>query len=227
MKISDTRPTIKYTGESLITTERRASFFEEREKAIKIFKVKAIKELRALSPFFSLSNVRSHNAPDAEAILQLYDDAAGVRLTLWHLLTSRTKETAKDLNRIMDRLLAKARFAYALRHPEALFGQNLRIKCVGSTWCICASKAFRRASRFGRNCWLGSRSFASRSSRSCTWRESRWKGERREVNNSTLIELKSACLIAKNASTIRAALAIHWNWAFSDRWNMTPGLLVA
>lgn len=34
-------------------------------------------------------------------------------------------------------------------------------------------------------------------------------------------------LIAKKASTIKAALAIHWKRTFSDKWNMTPGLLVA
>lgn len=36
-----------------------------------------------------------------------------------------------------------------------------------------------------------------------------------------------SCLIAKNASTIKAALAIHWKRAFSDKWKNTPGLLVA
>lgn len=52
---------------------------------------------------------------------------------------------------------------------------NLMLLLFKITLYICASKAFQTAWHFWQNYSLLSRSFASRSSKSCKWRGSRWK----------------------------------------------------
>lgn len=64
------------------------------------------------------------------------------------------------------------------------------VSSAASIWCflcskitlyICASKAFQIAWHFWQNYSLLSRSFAFRSSKSCKWRENRWKGTKFSV----------------------------------------------
>lgn len=121
---------------------------------------------------------------------------------------------------------------------EAWFTSLRRREVDHKVYCITvftlyigAPKAFQTVWHFWRNCFLLFRSFALSFVKSCTSRGSRCGMKTQTKNKRWDIRPTRwtwfSCLIVKKQSTIRAAFAIHWNLACSDKWNMTPGLLVA